>query len=79
MRVRIWIDGEIFTEEAFPPVIDGDPAAYSVSQMKEIVDADGEGKLWLIEIFDPNVPDQQPFRFGTDTAHMANPIELPEP
>lgn len=79
MRIRIWIDGQIVAEEPFPPVSDGNAAAHSVGQMKVIVDADSEGKLWLIEVFDPSAPDQQPFRFGTDTERMDNPIELPEP
>lgn len=80
MRVRVWIDGQVRFEDHFPPS-DGDgrdPAAYSVDQMRLIVDADAAGELWLIEIYDPNQgPDQHPFRFGTDAERMEAPIELP--
>lgn len=75
LLVRVWIDAELVRAEWLTEV---DARLLSEVHTDQVALADREGKLWLVDVWDPEAPaDHDHLRFGTDTAGMVAPIPLP--
>jgi hypothetical protein len=75
LRFRVWVDGKLTLEEWIDDPEKADPAAG-----RHAVAALASGKPWLVEIFDPDLPEEEAYiRFGSDPAGMVEPIPLEPP
>lgn len=78
LRLRVWVEGELIEEtwvDTSGP--DRERLTDAASQRhKALTDrADREGRRWLVETFDPALPEEQAYvRFGTDKAGMVEPL-----
>lgn len=77
LRFRIYIAGRL-VEECWLDVLNPDRNEI-VDRMRDrheqmVQVAEREGKLWMIETFDPAEPEEQAYhRVGTDTGGMVDP------
>lgn len=71
LRVKIWVDGELVVEGTLTDFnVDG----LAREHIEVCVAADRAGKLWLVDVFDPEAsPDAAHLRFGTDRDGMVDP------
>jgi hypothetical protein len=80
LRFRVYVDGEV-ADEAWvggPGDVDGETLALKQRALCDT--ASDHGQLWLIEVYDPDVPEDAAYwRFGTDPAGMVLPIMLGGP
>lgn len=79
LRFRIWVDGNLAEECWFDSATASHQDFVDVSRWHVSVTsrAADEGKVWLVEIYDPEQPEDQAYtRFGTDTAGMVQPTPV---
>jgi hypothetical protein len=70
LRFRLYVAGELVDEQWAAE--NGPELAAGHQRIAE--QADAAGKLWLVEVFNPDEPeDAAYFRFGTDTGGMVAP------
>lgn len=77
LRFRIWVDAHLMNEEWLS--LRDRTAMLRVEQVwhrhQELISrAEADGRRWLIEIYDPDKPEDQALRFGTDAAGITPPI-----
>jgi len=74
LRARVWVDGELVSEERIHA---GNVDLMSAAQVEVCAEADAQDRVWLVEISDPDgdLP-ELPLRFGTDTDGMVAPIAI---
>lgn len=79
LRFRLYIAG-IIKDESIVNVFESTPEdaeAIQARHTEQIVAAEANGQKWLIEVHDPDQPEQSGYmRFGTDDAAMCDPIPL---
>lgn len=80
MRIRVWVDAKL-TEELWLDA--GNPDWERITDAardrhQAITDrADRDGLVWLVEMFDPDLPPGEAYvRVGTDQAGMVSPEPL---
>jgi len=81
LRFRVRVDGEIVAEDWLPaPEWEGrGNAGEALAQRHRSLceAAEAEDKRWQIEVYDPDVPDDEAYlRFGTDQAGMVLPVHV---
>jgi hypothetical protein len=77
LRLRVYVDGDIADETWLPDPHNPDGGKKVGDRHKAITDAaERDGKLWLIEFYDPDEPDETAAyrRMGTDTRMMTMPV-----
>ena len=77
LRFRIWVDAHL-VDEVWLNLRDRE-AMLMVEQVwhrhqKIISHAEANDERWLIEIYDPDKPEDQALRFGTDEAGIKAPV-----
>lgn len=77
LRLRLWIGGKL-ADETWITQGPGGLAASEATAARHgsaCVAADEAGVAWLLEVFDPDAPEDSAYlRFGTDEAGMVCPV-----
>lgn len=78
-RTRLFIAGELVDEawiDTSATNADAMTRMASERQSSLVAKADEEGRLWLLELYDPGLPEVNAYqRFGTDALGMVKPSE----
>ena len=71
LRVRLYVDGKLEVERWLQPGPDRQPQIGREGD--RVLAALDKGQKWIIEIYDPDFPDKEPLKFGTDASMMGEP------
>ena len=75
LRIRLYVGGELADELWVSDQANAGRAG--PRHMAAALEADRDGKTWMVEVFDPAAPpDSAYMRFGTDAAGMVQPHEV---
>jgi hypothetical protein len=82
LRFRVYVSGVLADEawvDAMTPGAHATIAAVSHAHAATAAEAAEHGLPWLVEIYDPDRPEGGAYtRWGTDTAGMTEPAEVPD-
>lgn len=75
VRFRVWVDAQLVDEVWVDARGTGLHQVEQVWQRHQdaVGKAQADGKPWVIEIYDPSLPEDQALRFGTDTSAIKGP------
>jgi hypothetical protein len=80
MRFRLWVGGELADEvwiDSTNPDADALMARFGTRQGKSAAEAAAAGRRWLVEVYDPALPEDHAYlRFGTDDHGMRDPVAV---
>lgn len=73
LRVTVWVDGKLVSDDTMTNDVD-QAGKLGRAHLEIAREADEAGKRWLVQIEDPNLPEDRRFvRFGNDTQGMVDP------
>lgn len=77
MRFRVWVSAELVDErwvDTSNPEADRVMETIKTGQAAIVERAHLAGRPWLVEVYDPGMPEEEAyFRFGDDADGMVNP------
>jgi hypothetical protein len=78
LRVRLYLGGQLADERWLSLADPDDTTWVGLAHVEAAAEADRTGVLWLVEVFDPDLPEEAAYkRFGTDTAGMVHAVPAP--
>lgn len=83
IRFRVWVSGALIEDVWLDSTNPDSEEIFEAMQERHVAItnlADGEGKPWMVEVFDPAQPAETAYwRVGTDGVGMIDPQPVPEP